>query len=576
MLIVVDTLRRDHLAPYGYHRDPAPRLGQLAARGAVIDGLAPSSWTKPSTATLLTGLHPLRHQAIENDDALPGEADTLAERLKARGYVTVGASGNISVSPGFGFDQGFDRFVLSRGAAFGTGPSAAELNQELRPHLDALRHPFFLYVHYMDPHSPYEPPSAWDGSPLPGRAAARRPVANEALRSTERLHRPPELLADVLDLYDGEIRAVDAGIGALLDELTARRLLDSAVVVVTSDHGEEMQEHGRMEHGQTLYEEVLRVPMVLVSPGRIVPGRRAGTMALEDVVPTLAELLGLALPAGAVDGVSVAGPLGAEGQVIPPRDRLFHLEQRGAVALAFTSEDDKLILGRGPYTKALFDTRADPGEGRPLEIDATSRPRFQHLAGTLAGTYNGLVARALPRQRAEASAEVREALRGLGYAAAGGVTPRGIPPTIGPAPADGVGLLGWNERFRPCVRPGEAETDAQLLDGWWPVENGGRWTRPDARLALASPAGAAPRTLELAGENLDPRPANVRLLLDGRELAARELPSGAFTLKVPLTRALSDPAILDIERRPAFVPAEGGQPDHRELGLFLHRVCLHP
>jgi arylsulfatase A-like enzyme len=112
VVVVIDTLRRDHLATYGYSRDTAPFLGELARHGVVFDGLSPSSWTKPSTASLLTGLHPLRHQAVDRLDRLPDGAVTLAERLRRVGYFTLGVSANGWVSPDFHFNRGFTSFLF--------------------------------------------------------------------------------------------------------------------------------------------------------------------------------------------------------------------------------------------------------------------------------------------------------------------------------------------------------------------------------------------------------------------------------------------------------------------------------
>src|SRR5262249_40894291 len=155
---------------------------------------SPSSWTKPATASLLTGLHPLHHQAIDRWDRLPGGATTLAERLQRAGYKTLAASANGWVSPVFGFDRGVGRFVLQKNAR------AKELNRAFFPWLDRLRPPFFLYVHYLDPHAPYDPENGWDGRPLPAALRAQGKIEVADLDAAHAYPRSPELLARVRDL----------------------------------------------------------------------------------------------------------------------------------------------------------------------------------------------------------------------------------------------------------------------------------------------------------------------------------------------------------------------------------------
>ena len=167
VVVVIDTLRRDRLATYGYSRDTAPFLGEMARQGAAFDGLTPAPWTKPATASLLTGLHPVHHQAIDRLDRLPDAAVTLAQRLRGQGYHTLGASANGWVSPGFGFDRGFDTFL------YRDGSKSTAFNRELLPMLGRLKPPYFLYVHYIDPHAPYAPDAGWDGRPLPAALRSR-------------------------------------------------------------------------------------------------------------------------------------------------------------------------------------------------------------------------------------------------------------------------------------------------------------------------------------------------------------------------------------------------------------------
>src|SRR5438270_8748489 len=267
VLVVIDTLRQDHLGTYGYARNTAPFLDELARHGAAFDGLTPAPWTKPATASLLTGLHPVHHQAIGRLDRVPDGAVLLAERLQREGYHTLGASANGWVTNAFGFERGFDTFFYQ------ADDRAAALNRQIVPRLDHLKPPFFLYVHFVDPHLPYAPAIRWDGRRPP---TPPRPVTVEEADATHFGHRSPELLARARDLYDAEIRETDDGLRALVGQLLRRGLMKNTVLVVTADHGEELEDHGRMSHGQTVYQEVLQVPLVVCAPGIVPSGRRPG------------------------------------------------------------------------------------------------------------------------------------------------------------------------------------------------------------------------------------------------------------------------------------------------------------
>lgn len=345
VIVVVDTLRQDHLATYGYARDTAPFLDDLARAGVTLDGLSPSSWTKPATASILTGLHPVTHQAIARQDGLRDRAVTLAEVLRREGYRTLAVSANGWVSPTFGFDQGFDEFLLREGVNI----RARELNQELLPRVLGLAEPFFVYVHYIDPHAPYAPTTDWRGGRLP---VSLSPVLPTDLASTQVLVRPPELMRRAVDLYDGEIRGADAGLAELVEALRGRGLLDRTLLVVTSDHGEEFEEHGRTSHGQTLYEEVLRVPMIFHGPGLHV-GSRLGAASLIDIVPTLVDLVGIPpwrrrLRA---DEVSLAAALTSGRMGQSGRGFVGHLDFIDGVSLSYTAGDHAPLSPREPPPK---------------------------------------------------------------------------------------------------------------------------------------------------------------------------------------------------------------------------------
>jgi arylsulfatase A-like enzyme len=465
VLIVVDTLRQDHLQAYGYRRETAPAFSRLAAEGVLWDGVSPTSWTKPAVASILTGLHPIRHQTFGNADALPEAAETLAERLRGHGFGALGITANAWLSRRAGFAQGFTAYnSMLDDLHHGPFSTAQEVNAELLPRLKGLASPFFLYVQYLDPHAPYDPDRDYRGRGLSGRLLARKHgVSIRELQMSRVLVRPPELVEDATDLYDGEIRRTDDAIGELLGELRRLRLDEGTLTVVTSDHGEELQEHGRMGHGQTLYEEVVRVPLLLHAPGTLPAGLRMGTASLLDILPTVLELLSVPFDPGGLDGIGLASfmktaalpPGSVAGKNAGARELLLHLDldndgrdeimQKGR-ALALRGDRYKLVLSEVPRRKELFDRGGDPGE-QANRLAAAEPALLKTMAEHLAEQYNALAGRSLARAE-DLDRDKREAMAALGYVGAGASGPpeRGLPPRIQPADRDPEGSLGWPAR----------------------------------------------------------------------------------------------------------------------------------
>lgn len=577
VLIVIDTVRRDHLAAYGYERDSAPTLGRLAAEGALLDGVSPASWTQPATASLLTGLHPVRHQSIRTEP-LPPEADTLAERLERRGYSTLGVSANGLVSADWGFDQGFDELACLPPRAAGRQlPDAVHVNAAVVARISSLKPPFFLYVHYVDPHAPYSPSTSWSGGPLGEHLTRRGPVEMSDLDPAKYTHRYEPLLRDALDLYDGEIRQADDGVKSLLLELGQRGLLERTVTVVTSDHGEEFQDHGRMSHGQSLYEEVTRVPLIVHAPGLVPPRTRHGTTSLLDVVPTALSLLDVPHDVASLDGVDLSSFL-RSGRRYDDPDRLLlaHLDTADATALAATLGRHKLLLMR-PYRKQLFDLELSRNEKDNRIGEPEGRARAVAIAARLAEAYNTLAQRALPRSKAVFTAEKGEALAALGYVGAAQPEVRSIGPRIRPADPGEDGLLGWEDlaSLEPCVQTGDPGAAFQLLDGWYRIELDGRWTWPRASVLLSAPK-AMRHTLTMTGINHERRPVRFTVSSGARKLLDHTAAPGLFTAQATFEALEPGPRVVRVERPEAFVPARLGLSDDRVLGLFLKSICLSP
>ena len=274
LLVSLDTTRRDHCSVYGYGRETTPTLDRLGREGAVFDqAYAPTASTGPTHASLFTSLYPLTHRVNRNGLALGMGFTTLAERLRARGYQTSAVVSSFVLAAKFGFAQGFDAyddaFVAAESSlqvslweghlppdeAFDRRASATSERAVawLRGVRDPER-PFFLFVHYFDAHDPYQPPPEFtlqlEGEP------------------------PENELGRAILQYDREIAFVDQQLGRLLAALAEAGLEDETLLVVTADHGEGLMDHGHMRHGLQIYEEAVRVPLLVRWPGTIPANRR--------------------------------------------------------------------------------------------------------------------------------------------------------------------------------------------------------------------------------------------------------------------------------------------------------------
>ena len=315
LLLLVDTLRADHVGTYGADPSSTPALDRFAKRGLVFDvAVAQASWTMPAVASIFTGLHPRSHGAVGPDahdgqapvgagTLLPDGVVTLAELAQQAGVTTFGVSTNMIVSRATNFNQGFETFVeLPFDKETRDYVHATVVDRNLLDWVRAERRlRFFAYLHYMEPHGPYAPPARFRPKPPPGIRAdlAAGWVQDFALAVNKRRIAPPSgvEVAYLRRLYDGDIRSWDDEFGALLEQLERDGILDRTVVVVMADHGEEFMEHGNLAHGDHLYEETVRIPLIIVGPG-IPAGRRAEVAQGVDLLPTIAAILGAPLPAG--------------------------------------------------------------------------------------------------------------------------------------------------------------------------------------------------------------------------------------------------------------------------------------
>lgn len=417
VLISIDTLRADHLGGYGYRRKTSPNLDALAARGVLFENaVAPSSWTLPSHASLLSGVSPYRHGAVSAASRIRDDVPLLAELLRAHGYHTVAFVNAPFVGSSYGFARGFERFDERYEQR---RRDLAARHRDLIDAVDGLEPPFFLFVHYMDVHTPYRPPKEFNVFAKDKRSSeVLRDVGVGSvveLRNAAREGRFAMSDADrdrLRDLYDGEILALDAHLGTFLATLEGRH--PDTLVIVTADHGEEFLEHGAFGHGDTLYEEVLRVPLIVAGPG-VARGVRAATLATSvDVVPTVLESVGAAVPEG-LDGRSLRPVLRAGGAGTAAARDL----RTGVVALHTASSDGTRALrgvrGEGRKllhddlrkTVELYDLDSDPAERTNL-ARATTDPVLERALAALGTVTSGASVR-------QPDPSTVEALKALGY-----------------------------------------------------------------------------------------------------------------------------------------------------------------
>ncbi len=315
ILLVIDSLRADHVSAYGYHRPTTPNLDQImAAQGVRFEtAITPASWTCPANAALMSGLMPstLNSTWKTNTNALPSRANTLAEYLQEAGYYTAGFVNNACVQGKFGFEQGFhvfdDALVKRPNIHNSNNVRADEMNSRALHWLEETwsgswrtEQPLFLFVYYMEPHSWYNPPPPFDtlyDTDYTGMVTAEQFGTGEPAMTGK-------IAPDARDnqhlqaLYDGDIASWDEQFKPFMDALEALGVLENALVIVTADHGESFNEHGSWTHGTSLYQEEIRVPLLMRYSGRIAPGSVIESPVQSyDLMPTILDYAGLPIPA---------------------------------------------------------------------------------------------------------------------------------------------------------------------------------------------------------------------------------------------------------------------------------------
>ena len=413
LLITLDTTRADHLGSYGYKPAKTPNLDRLARGGVRFTRVyCPAPLTLPSHASIMTGLYPVAHGVRNNGHDLPSGIKTLAEILKGRGYSTAAFVSSFSVDSRFGLDRGFDVYddTFRSEAPFKTQNAERRAEETFAVFSRWLenngKNRFFGWVHYFDPHLPYDPPSPY----------------KEEFKGNP---------------YDGEIAYMDRYVGAVLERLKELGILERTIIVVAGDHGEGLGDKVETGHGIFLYEETLKVPLIFHNPAAFPHARVIGDQVrLIDIAPTILEILGLKNEAAGMTGRSLATRLmGKTGKDLDSLVETFYPRENFG-----WSELVGLVSGRWKYIQSprpeLYDMKNDPGEREDLSVSSAGKAvemkkkLEQELLGSSAGSRSA-------GEPTGVRPEDQERLRSLGYV---NFAPAGRGPVL-PDPKDKIPLL---------------------------------------------------------------------------------------------------------------------------------------
>ncbi len=420
LLVTLDTTRADRVGAYGYGKGATPVIDSLAREGVrFVNAYCSSPLTLPSHCSILTGTYPLAHKVRNNGDYyLLDEAVTLAERLKERGYATAAFTASFNTDSRFGLGQGFDVYDDSFGMdelmkSFRSERRADEVADSFLAWLGgASREPFFSWVHFYDPHTPYDPP----------------PPYSERFKA---------------DPYDGEIAFMDSQLGRIIDALKAQKVLDHTLVVIAGDHGESLGAKEESEHGIFIYDVTMKVPLIIRAPERLPRGLAAASrVRLIDVMPTVLDWLKMPVNRE-VQGTSLL-PFAAgtqKGNLTCYLESFYPLETFGWSELVGIIDGDWKFI-RAPRSE-LYDLKRDPGEERDLvSREAGTAARLNRTLDEV--IHDHLSAAESGRRTMTGDEEAR--LRSLGYLGAGGGPPVGKGPR--PDPKDRIGENTIHQKAR--------------------------------------------------------------------------------------------------------------------------------
>ena len=460
LLISIDTLRADHVSCYGYHRKTTPNIDRLAEEGMLFENAySTAAWTPPAHASMLTGLYPSHHGAVDNN-RLSRTIPTLAEVLLESGYKTAGFVNNSQVGELVGLEKGHETFVevwkgtggvsiVKRGMDYlvrrvkefiGINDHGADrTNQIVRSWVqENKQNPFYLFIHYIEPHNPINAPHPfkhkyWEhkNNPNVDKKKLYLIATNPLIYFTNNIKLNQEEIAALKALYDGEISYLDHKIGELMKFLKEEHIYDNTMIILTADHGEHFGEHGLYSHVASLYEPILRIPLIMKLPeGFKAPVRVEELVQLVDIFPTVIKVLGL--DRGFLKDVQGKSLLRTDGHgrhhdyiVAEWEGRIPHFVQRRANSYDLGGVIEKfkeplVMVREGRYKfisnskggEELYDLVEDPEEindliEREKEVASDMRAKLAH--------WQSLNRKAVHEGQAQLDEATRKNLESLGY-----------------------------------------------------------------------------------------------------------------------------------------------------------------
>ncbi len=354
LLILIDTMRADHLQCYGYERDISPTLDSLASEGTMWQNVqGQGAWTLPTMATIFSGLTEREHLAGIRDGqqyALDEELLTLPEIFKQNGYQTAGFYTVPVMGEGYGFDQGMDHCDMEGCAVIFPADVMVDKYLSWSDSLYNDNEPFFTVLHFFDPHFQYDPPAPWNSK----FSSPSHPGTHWALGSASRMINAwgngiitMNDMSRMVDLYDGEIAYLNTQLSRLFSSLRKRGMLDNTLVVVIADHGEEFAEHGGVTHGVQLHSEITGIPLIITGPGVENNTIKTDLVGQVDVFPTILGYAGISLPES-LSGISGIDIL---NNPVPP--------ERSLPASGCYAPVNNYITMRRAFLKVFWDPETD-------------------------------------------------------------------------------------------------------------------------------------------------------------------------------------------------------------------------
>jgi len=456
LLLSLDSLRPDHLGFHGYERFTSPVLDEIAREGVVFeDASAAAPWTLPSHASMLTGLFPLRHRVTSSKTRLPDDVRTAAGWFASAGYRTA-AVVNVEwlKKENFGVTREFEDYLWVPTTLDRKAPNTWVTDQAIE-WIEGLEEDrrLFLFVHYYDLHSDYAAEPAYERlfvGPYDGIADGtgwqlKRAVLEDDYiefchesfdpeqctfgslyvvdENVHKIHFDADDVQHLKDLYDAQIRQLDTELSRLFTALRRRGLFEHTLAVVTSDHGEEFMEHGRVEHFIPTYQQTLHVPLVVRGPGVPRGVRVTAPVSSVDIAPTLLELAGVPQPEG-LDGRSLL-PLWSGGDAAAFEERYVYGEAAGGITYNFFANGffpvfrsvrqgrHKLVYDSKSAEHALYDLAADPAES--VDVSAREPEVAERLIGVMTERHRDFRPEPEAGNAVQIDPEDAEMLRALGY-----------------------------------------------------------------------------------------------------------------------------------------------------------------